>query len=121
MKRPVSKASLAANRRNARKSTGPKTPEGKARARQNALKHGLLAREVVVSDGDGDFGPLAAVQQPTGTDSHDLSALRLLFGRFGQHQAGSGNLFLLGWFDDQAIRQWLQLHGHTVFSFHVNR
>ena len=31
-----------ANRRNALMSTGPKTPQGKATARQNALKHGLL-------------------------------------------------------------------------------
>ncbi len=30
---------VAANRNNARKSTGPKTPEGKARASQNARKH----------------------------------------------------------------------------------
>ncbi len=36
-------ARIAANRANARKSTGPKTAEGKARARQNARKHGLRA------------------------------------------------------------------------------
>lgn len=35
---------IAANRRNARKSTGPRTSAGKARARLNALKAGDLAR-----------------------------------------------------------------------------
>ena len=37
-----------ANRQNARKSTGPKTPEGKAAVRHNAVKHGLLAEEVLI-------------------------------------------------------------------------
>jgi hypothetical protein len=32
---------IAANRRNAKLSTGPRTPEGKARVAQNRLKHGL--------------------------------------------------------------------------------
>ena len=40
----VSEARLAANRRNAKKSTGPKTKEGKAHSRKNATKHGLRAR-----------------------------------------------------------------------------
>ncbi len=43
-----------ANRRNALKSTGPKTPEGKAAVRLNALKHGLLSREVLLPGEDED-------------------------------------------------------------------
>jgi hypothetical protein len=41
-----------ANRRNAQKSTGPKSPEGKATIRLNAMKHGLLSREVLLPDED---------------------------------------------------------------------
>ena len=45
-------AQIQANRLNAQKSTGPRTPEGKERASQNALKHGLLAREAVIQGED---------------------------------------------------------------------
>jgi hypothetical protein len=38
----------AANRRNAQLSTGPKTPEGKAAVRLNALKHGLVSEDAVI-------------------------------------------------------------------------
>ncbi len=44
---------IKANRKNALKSTGPATPEGKAIASRNSLKHGLLAKEVVINDGEG--------------------------------------------------------------------
>ena len=37
---------IAANRQNARRSTGPRTHCGKARARQNAVRHGLAVRLV---------------------------------------------------------------------------
>ena len=43
---PCSPAKLAANLANARKSTGPKTPEGKERSRANALKHGFCSEVV---------------------------------------------------------------------------
>ena len=41
-----------ANRRNALKSTGPKSKKGKGRARLNALKHGLRAKDIVLASED---------------------------------------------------------------------
>ena len=43
-----------ANRQNALKSTGPKTPEGKTAIRLNAVKHGLLAEEILLPGEDED-------------------------------------------------------------------
>src|SRR5215469_7193559 len=49
-------AQIEANRRNAQRSTGPRTEAGRAVSRQNALKHGLSARKLIVFDEKrGDF------------------------------------------------------------------
>ncbi len=48
MKKTVTPRQLAANRANAKKSTGPKTRQGKLRSAYNSLNHGLCAVTVVL-------------------------------------------------------------------------
>jgi len=53
----ATQAQREANRRNARRSTGPKSEEGKARSRENALKHGMTGEGVVTPQ------PIGAARQ----------------------------------------------------------
>jgi hypothetical protein len=49
-----SQRKIEANRRNAKKSTGPKTPPGKTISSWNSLKHGLVAKRLVtLNEKDG--------------------------------------------------------------------
>jgi hypothetical protein len=62
---------IEANRRNAKLSTGPRSPEGKRHTRMNALRHGLTAQQLVLFDESvEDFQPfqakLMAALQPKG-------------------------------------------------------
>jgi hypothetical protein len=60
----TSPAQLAANAANAQHSTGPRTSEGKNRSSQNASKHGLTARDVVIGPGEQEeFDDLVADYQ----------------------------------------------------------
>ena len=61
----VTEKKREANRRNALRSSGPKTAQGKSIAKWNAVKHGLLSREAVIPVGEGqerrsDFQALLA-------------------------------------------------------------
>src|SRR5215208_6886184 len=66
----ASRKQIQANRQNALKSTGPKTPEGKDTARLNATKHGLLSQEVLPGEDEEALKELAerlrAELQPVG-------------------------------------------------------
>ncbi len=55
---------VTANRANARKSTGPKTPAGKAVAARNATQHGILAAGLFATKSE-DAGTLEAVRDAT--------------------------------------------------------
>lgn len=50
----VSEARLQANRRNATKSTGPRTAAGKGKSAMNAVKHGIWSRTVLLDCDDRD-------------------------------------------------------------------
>ena len=43
---------IESNRRNAQRSTGPRTRTGKTASSRNALRHGLLATEITLPDED---------------------------------------------------------------------
>ena len=74
---PASAAQIEANRRNAAKSTGPKTPEGKENSRRDALKHGLTGQGVVLPNEDAAeverrFAAFEDELQPSGETGRTL-------------------------------------------------
>src|SRR5438552_17370775 len=61
-KRTVSSSKVEANRRNARKSTGPRTPTGKKRASRNALRHALYSKWLLVNPRAGNESPAQSAE-----------------------------------------------------------
>ena len=52
----ATESQIIANRGNAQRSTGPRTPKGRSIVSQNALKHGLTAaRDIISSESQADF------------------------------------------------------------------
>jgi len=59
---------MIANKRNAQKSTGPKTEAGKDKSRRNALKHGLAGNGIVL--------PTEETEVVAGRYDHWFSSIR---------------------------------------------
>ena len=79
--RPRSAAQIAASRANGAKSRGPKTPEGKAIAAQNAIRHGCLAKLTVMAGEDAQaFMQLSAnlIHAFHPTDEHECNLVETM-------------------------------------------
>lgn len=83
----ASERQIAANRRNAQKSTGPRTEQGKQASSRNAFKHGVLSVSVVSTEEDhAGFNnlltQLVTEHQPaTATECVLVERLAILFWR----------------------------------------
>jgi hypothetical protein len=128
-------ARAEASRRNGAKSCDPKTPEGKARSAQNALRHGLRAQKHVVLPGESatEFAALeAALMEELAPEGALQSVLaqrvvaaawrlerdeRIEAGLFGHHLRGERNLGLALIRDGNSPRAFdtlLRYHGTTL-------
>src|ERR1700730_17807282 len=90
---------IEANRRNALKSTGPKTPQGKAAVSLNSLRHGLRARTVVLPGEDRQefyrlCEDLEAEWQPlTRTEQFYLEQMAVAQWKLTRMEVGEAGLF----------------------------
>ena len=77
---PATKARAEASRKNGAKSRGPKTPVGKARSAQNALRHGMRARKYLVLP-DEDAAEFAELEAALVEELAPEGALQLVLAR----------------------------------------
>lgn len=74
----VSLQKVEANRRNALKSTGPKTDQGKRAVRYNAVKHGFFAKQILLSNLEDDPEEFEALLKQLREDLHPVGQLEEL-------------------------------------------
>jgi hypothetical protein len=115
----ATQSQIDANRINAQKSTGPKTPEGKAKSRRNGLQHGLTAKTCMLAeeDPDGLLDLLEEIREkfnPQDTDEDFLiermAKARFKYDRIMPIEAAIYNLRLSV---DQAPKEITEAHGEN--------
>src|SRR5271163_2233078 len=90
---------IEANRLNALKSTGPRTPEGKAAVCLNSLRHGLRARTVLLpGENRQDFHQLCddletEWQPKTRTEQFYLEQMAVSQWKLARMEVGEANIF----------------------------
>ncbi len=98
----ATKKQIRANRRNAERSTGPRTEEGKAQSRMNAMVHGLCADRLLTADESAEeFGRFATAMRedlaPVG-EFEDVLVQRLIM---MQWRARRGWRIEAAWLDQE--------------------
>ncbi|MBV8729094.1 MAG: hypothetical protein JO336_04725 [Acidobacteriia bacterium] len=90
---------VEANRQNALKSTGPKTPEGKAAVSSNSIRHGLRARRVILKGENADdfeqlAGELEAEWQPNSpTERYYVQQMAIAQWKLVRVEVAEANLY----------------------------
>jgi hypothetical protein len=120
---PVSPARLRANRENAKKSTGPKSPDGKKRSSLNATRHGILSQVIHLPEEElksySEFtASYVADLQPVGVPETQLAnACADLQFRLHRLAAAEHNLFSIG--HSENGDEWETGHpeSHTALAF----
>ena len=106
----------AANRQNALKSTGPKTPDGKAAVRLNALRHGLLSEEILLPGEDEEAlrelaERLRAELQPVG-ELENLLVDRIISAYWRLRRLGRVETGIFAWERSEELAERAEREAH---------
>jgi hypothetical protein len=112
----TSEKKAQSNRRNALKSTGPKTPEGKAAVRLNALRHGLLSQEIVLPGEDEEAlreldEYLRAELQPVG-ELENLLVDRIISAYWRLRRVGRVEAGIFAWEHSEELAERAEREAH---------
>ncbi len=107
----ASRKQIRANRRNARRSTGPKTAAGKAASAANALRHGLSAADTVVLP-DEDVEAFEEMQRGVLADLDPKDTLQTVLAQ---------RIVVLLWRLDRVARLEAELFVHGTLEWRSDR